>query len=74
MFKQDNTENYALCRTLTGYLKSLMYPRSSPVASTFLSLLRQAAVTSVTSLITGQMPSTNVPRTHVHVLQSIFST
>ncbi|TNN56918.1 hypothetical protein EYF80_032908 [Liparis tanakae] len=64
------SSNPASRLTFTGYLKSLTYPKSSPVASTFLSLLRQAAVTSVTSLIKGQMPSTDAPRTHVHACRS----
>lgn len=56
--------------TLQGKLNSLMKPKSSPVASNFLSLVSEEALTK---LSVGQIPSHVAPRTDVHVAHSTFS-
>ncbi len=61
---------FCCCQTLQGKLKSLTKPKSSPVASSFLSLVSEEALTK---LSVGQMPSQVGPSTDVHVAHSIFS-
>lgn len=64
------TTSRRLYFTLQGKLNSLMKPKSSPVASNFLSLVSEEALTK---LSVGQIPSQVEPRTDVHVAHSTFS-
>ena len=57
--------------TWTGYSNTFTNPKSSPVASIFLSLVKSTAFTSVMSEWGGQIPVHSSPRTPVHVNQSI---
>lgn len=65
-----DTTSRRLYFTLQGKLNSLMKPKSSPVASNFLSLVSEEALTK---LSVGQIPSHVAPRTDVHVAHSTFS-
>ena len=60
--------------TDTGYSKSFTKPKSSPLASKLQSLVRQVALTSVTSLPGGNTPLTVGPRTQVNVDHCSLST
>mmetsp|Transcript_17851 Transcript_17851/g.51170 ORF Transcript_17851/g.51170 Transcript_17851/m.51170 type:complete len:262 (+) Transcript_17851:385-1170(+) len=59
------------CSTRTGYLKRLTRPKSSPLASSCRSLLRETLLMSVPSANLGQMPMTSKPRVDVNVSHSM---
>ena len=59
--------------TLTGKSNTLTKPKSSPVANSFLSLVKSEVFTSVTSECGGQIPSQLSPNTPVQENHSMFA-